>query len=293
MSSTDSKVTMASQNQVETPKSSVGIFDLPCGYLDPTDGTLHREVQIEEITGRDEDMLGNDKVPSHRKIEHLFRSCISRLGTIHDKARIAAAIPELLSGDRIFLLLAVRRVSLGDEYPYKDVCPKCEKDFYATVDLSNLTVVPMKEPHIRVREARMPSKAACKRWAATGEVPAPEDTNPTGHIVRFRATNGRDETEVATQTKSPEDAVTRLIARRIELFDGAPPNLQLLQALSIPERSYLRDVFFELFDGGIDTLIQSQCPYCHSEFERELEVAQTGFFFPSRVRKTSKATSSF
>jgi hypothetical protein len=290
MSNTDSTIQMMTEAQVREPKSTVGLFTLPCGYLD-SDGVLHTEVLLREISGKEEDMLASKKVPDQKKMNQLLIACIERLGSISDRERIAAAVPELLVGDRVFLLIAVRRTSLGDDYPYKDQCPSCEKESLMSIDLASIEVAPMPEPTKRIFDARLPSKVATRIWADTGELPPAEKTNPTGPTVRFRPVTGRDE-EKFGQVLNKDDALSKSLQARIELLDGKPPTVDDLQALSLTERQYLRDEIFDRADGGVETTLDVTCPKCGHDYTRELEIGQMGFFFPSAARKNSKTRSS-
>ena len=284
-------VTMMTEAQLREPKSTIGVFELPCGYLDAS-GVLHTEVLLNEISGRDEDMLANDKIPANKKMNQLLTSCIARIGSITDKGAIASIVPDLLVGDRVFLVLAVRRVSLGDDYPYKDTCPSCEKESLMSINLSELDIVKMSDPKKRVFDARMPSKAAIKAWANDGEdVPEPERSNPTGRTVRFKMLTGRDEEKAGKGTSGPE-SISVLLGLRILMLDDKTPTIEDLQNLTMSERSYIRDVVFRAGDGGVDTTLDVTCPQCAHEFKRELDIAQMGFFFPSAARKNSKTRSS-
>lgn len=280
---------MIAEAQVREPKPSVGVYDLPCGYVDAA-GQLHSEVQLRELSGLEEDLLANDKVSAAKKMNGLITNCIVRLGSLTDRSAIAAAVPDMLVGDRVFVLLAIRRTSVGDAYPYEDECPECKKKSLFSLDLSTLEVVKMKDPTKRIVDARLPGSAALKVWANTGEVPEAERKEPTGKTVRFRPITGKDE-ERASSVKGA-DAVSTLLGLRVELLDGKPASIADIQALSMNERAYLRDVIFRENDGGVDTTLDVECPACSAEFSKELDIGQSGFFFPSTARRRSKRTSS-
>ncbi len=288
--STNDTINMMAEAQIQEPKSTQGLFTLPCGYLDAA-GVLHTEVLLREINGRDEDMLASKKTPDKKKINQLLISCIQRLGSITDRDEIAKAVPRMLIGDRIFLVVAVRRTSLGDDYPYKDKCPSCDKESLMRIDLSELEVVPMPEPMRRVFDVRMPSRAACRAWADTGSLPAIEKTTPTGNLVRFHPITGLDE-ETFGSVKDKEDAISKSLLARVDMLNERPPSVDELQNLTLAERQYLRDVVFDSADGGVETTLDVTCPACENEYSRELDITQMGFFFPSAARKTSKAKSS-
>lgn len=282
-------VEMMTQAQIQEPKSTVGLFTLPCGFLDAT-GTLHSDVVVREITGREEDMLTGDKIPDKKKISELLTRCITRLGSLTDKSAIVAAVPELLVGDRVFLMIAIRRTALGDNYPFKDKCPDCEKESLMSINLGALEISPMPEPLKRSFDARLPSRAALLAWSDEGEVPAAEKLAPTGHTLRFRPANGRDE-EKFSKVKNEDEALSESLKTRVELLDGKPPTVEALQTLTFSERAYIRDLFEEA-DGGVETTIEVSCPKCDFEYTRELDLGQMGFFFPSAARKNLKTRSS-
>lgn len=287
---TNDTIQMMTEAQLREPKAPVGIYTLPCGYLD-AEGNLHTEVMLNEITGRDEDMLASKKVPDQKKLNQLLISCIARLGSISDKEKIAAAVPELLVGDRVFLLIAIRRTSLGDDYPYKDICPNCEKESLMSINLAELDIKTMPDPKKRIFDTRMPSKAALREWSDLGEVREPERSAPAGRTIRFRPMNGLDEEKMG-RVLEKEDAISKSLLARIELLDGKPPTLEDLKNLTIVERHYLRDEVFDKSDGGVETTLEVTCPKCEHEYTRELEIGQMGFFFPSAARKNSKTRSS-
>jgi hypothetical protein len=253
--------------QMETPKSSVGVFELPCGYLDEQ-GNLYTQVEVREITGAEEDMLSSDKIDASQKFDELIIRCLKRIGTISDPARIRAIAPELTAGDRLFLIFSIRRVTLGDEYPFVDRCPECKLEKMYVINLNELEVYKMKEPRKRIYDITLSSK----------------------RTVRFKLVYGKDDPALAKLAKS-NDASSLGILFRLELLDGKPPQLSDLKNMGLKERQELRDALTGV-DGGVDTEIQMQCPNCHAEFSRDVQVGTQSFFFPSGVLKAWSRRSS-
>lgn len=254
------------QAQMAEPKSTVGIFELPCGYLAP-DGELLTEVQVREITGVEEDMLAAKNIPGGKKITQLLGNCLERLGPMTDKPMLVQRARDLLIGDRVFLMLAIRRVTLGDDFPFERECPKCEHKSLYTVNLGELEVRKMADPKKRTHEGVLPS----------------------GKPVRWHSMTGKEEETLSKVGNT--DALSASILVRLDMVGGGPPSMKVIKAMSMRDREWLRDKFDDT-EGGVDTTLQLTCPECGGEFEDQLDVGQTGFFFPSRILKHSNKNTS-
>lgn len=256
------------QHQMSEPKSSQGVFDLPCGLLAP-DGELLTEVKLKEITGVEEEILAAKNIPWGKKLTQLLGNCLVQLGPMTDKPLLQRAARDLTVGDRAFLMLAIRRVTLGDEFPFEDQCTECNAKTLFSVNLAELEVKKMPDPKKRVFD----------------------ETLPSGAVVRFHVMTGKDEEALAKV--DVRDTLSAQILVRVDQVNGAPISLEGIKAMSLKDRNHLREAF-DRVEGGVQTTLDLTCPSCGEEFQTELNVGQTGFFFPSRVRKNSKrSTSSF
>lgn len=254
------------QNQLETPKSSHASYTLPCGYLSDA-GELHAEVSMHEMTGREEDILASNKLSPQRKINQVLINCVDSIGSISDKNSLSQIIPGLPTGDRVFLVVALRRVSLGDDFPVEDQCPSCSAKNGYILDLSQLETKSMPDPYKRVFDVTLPS----------------------GRSVRFRVGSGLDEERLAKVSEG--DRPTMALLCRIEVLDGKAPTIESVKGLSFRDRQHLRLLYQEV-DGGVDTSLELTCPACAHTFEREMDMSEPGFFFPERVLKDLKMKSS-
>lgn len=260
--STEQMMTAAT---MEVPKSPVGIYTLPSGYLDTNTNELHTAIEVREMSGREEDMLASKQVPEERKLSALLSACVTRIGPFTERGRIAQIVEELPVGDRVYLLLAVRRVTLGDDLPVREECPECKAKNLFVIDLSNLETKQMADPRKRIFDVSLPS----------------------GKTARFRVSTGADEARVAKLQKRAAvqmDGVSQLMLMRLELLNGEPPTLDAVKDLGLRDRQYLRDQFEET-EGGVDTAIQLDCPACGHEWERDLGMASANFFSRSGARK--------
>jgi len=253
-------------NQLETPHSTKGIVELPCGYIH--NGELMQKVMVRELSGHEEDMLASDKIKPVAKLTELISRCVVQLGTITDRSIIAKAAQEMTIGDRAWLVLAIRRRTLGDIFPYTEKCPNpaCKAVRLYQVNLGELACVPMAEPMRRLYEVVLPS----------------------GKAARFHVMTGVDEEAIS---KYQTDMISRALHARLELLDSVKPALEDVQRLSGGDRDALRAAIDDA-EGGVDTEIEMTCSECEMEFSRELDIGQQGFFFPSRVQSRSKRKSS-
>lgn len=249
------------ENQIIEPKSSQGLFDLPCGYID-ADGSIHTEVKVREITGYEEDILANKKVPSNKKINELIARCVERVGPFSEKGQLADITLDMTVGDRLFLIFAIRRVTVGDLYTYETKCPECKHVDRVTVDLGDLEIKKMEDPMKRTDKIVLPRSKK---------------------EVVYRTMTGREEEKVsALIAKRSEDAMSLGLISRIVSVDGKPPTLSGIKALSSVDRAAIRAAF-EKSEGGVDTSIDLSCPNCYNEYKRDLDVGQAGFFFPTET----------
>jgi len=255
--------------QVEEAKSSVDSFELPCGYLDP-DGNLHTDVEVREMTGEEEEILAAKNMPVIKKLNKILARCTDAIGTFRDGLDIERIIPDLTQGDRVYLLFAIRRASLGNDMPLFIKCPQCEQESHVVVDLSELEVKKMADPKVRVYTETLPK---------------------TKKTVVMKVLTGRGEEAISKAAQTGKDIISFAILTRIESMDGRPASVRDLKTLPLADRNFLRDVW-EDHEGGIDTEIKVTCAQCEHEFDTNLSVGDAGFFNPLAALKNWKKKSS-
>lgn len=251
-------------NSLRTPRASQAVYDLPCGYLQTGDGgaqTLITEVELCAMTGEQEDLLSSKDVSSKRKMNAFLASCIKRLGNLRQQSQIQEAVPSLLVGDRTFLFFAIRRVSLGDDFPFRVKCPNCKATNVHPFDLASLVVTKMPEPTRRIYQATLPS----------------------GAVAEYKCLTGEDENRRDSLKKTLQP-LSLLLFLRLTKINGEDVTPLAVRALSVRDRDYLRACFAQT-DGGIETTVTLTCPDadCANVFEREIDPAQPSFFFPSET----------
>lgn len=248
------------ENQIADPKPGIGTGTLPCGYLTDA-GELLTAVWVREITGSEEDMLASPKIKDHRKMGELISRCVMAIGTVTDRDELTRMVPKLLVGDRVYLFLLIRRVTLGDNYPFKSKCADCSYEGSFDIDLSTMTVKEMANPTQRSVEV----------------------TTPRGSKVTMSPMDGIRE-ERLSALKNDNDKATLALVSRVTHIDSKPATIGDLKAMPLSERNFLRDQYQDL-EGGVDTSLEITCPDCKAEFKNELDITQRAFFFPSVAKK--------
>jgi hypothetical protein len=251
--------------QMETPSSGVGIFELPCGYLEEDTGELLTTVVLREITGAEEDMLASRKIPNEQKVLQLLKGCIQRLGDVEDRGKLNLMIGDLLQGDQVFLMFALRRVTLGDELPVRETCPKCGDESLFLVNLAEeLKIQPMADPKRRVFDCELPS----------------------GKTARFRVATITDglKRSKALKRLSDMDTLSQAMLMRLELLEGEQPTLEMVKSLGMKDRQFLR-AEFERVEGGVDTTLEYDCPGCSHHWKKDLDLKASSFFSPGDQQK--------
>ncbi len=219
-------------------------FELPSGI----------EIDLKEMTGAEEELLTNQRlIRSGDAINQVLRNCLMRLGektepTIND-------VLDLLSGDRLFALVRLRQISLGDEVELELSCPNsaCRMANYLTINLEELEVTPYTDQ--REFDFKLPGSKK---------------------TVRFGYLDGHKEKRLASLR---EPNITSAMLIRIIDIDGKPPSKKILAEMSMRDRGALREEMARV-DAGIDTVVEVECDGCGTRIRTRLE-AEPAFLFPS------------
>lgn len=226
--------------------AGVMAFELPTGWVGP-DGQVHRRVEIREMTGYEEDLIGDDRLPYGVRVNRILAGCVEKLGPITDKKQLEKVMEELTSVDRMKILIAIRVASLGAMFEFEGECPSCKVKERKAVDLLTLQFVGMKDPKVREYEVVLPS----------------------GRKAKCKILTGGDEVKVMDMP--PTDILSAAILIRLVSLDDAAPTLEGVKKMGLKDRQFLRKKFDEM-EGGFERNIQVECGKCRTEYERRLDV---------------------
>ena len=219
-------------------------FTLPSGL----------EAELREMTGADESLLTNRRLMKDGEgVNQVLRNCLVRLG---DRTELAAKdVLDLLSGDRLFLLVKLRQISFGDEVDLSLACPAkdCGEVTDVHIALDDLEVTPYGTEREFIFEL-------------------PRTKKP----IIFTLMDGHMEKRLAS-LKDPNLHSAMLM--RVKEIDGKAPNRNSLAELPAFDLNALR-AEMQRVDGGIDTTVHTVCSSCGARIVTRLE-AEPPFLFPN------------
>jgi hypothetical protein len=233
-------------------ESSVeAVVSLPGGLL-LEDGRLLRRAVLRSPTGREEEWLADHAGPIPPAVTTLIAACVAELEGLTVDRTVARG---LLVGDRDFLVLQLRTLSLGDAVQAVASCPACHEKL--DIDF-NIADIPIKE---RPGTAHTYSVDLAGRGRARRR-------------VRFRLPTGAD--QEALGEPDATDPVEVLL-RRCLMDDDA-------SRLSATDRVAVIDEI-EARSPEIDLELDLVCPACEASFVLPFD---TTSFFLSELRRNGR-----
>jgi hypothetical protein len=244
-------------------------FDLPIGLRD-ADGNLHRRALVRKMRGHEEALLYERDLGLAGLVSHIIGGTLLRLGSLEAPGPEVAS--RLYSADRNYLLLQVRRTTLGDEMRASYTCPACTA-----------------EVRIVERLGRIPVRSLVQ-GGDPESVPVELEDGYTGRdgtehrSVILRLPRGDDEAFVAPLIeRDPMKAADALTLRCIRTFGSLPREeleaygLRILRDLSLGDRLRLQRALSD-DSPGADLRREVRCSACDTRFGRLLDVSD--FFVP-------------
>lgn len=223
---------------------------LPGGLVLEADHPLHT-AELRPLTGREEDWLvHHPSVPSATAVTCLLSNCLLRLDTVTSSREL---VGKLLVGDRDYLVLQLRRLTLGDEFRAVVLCPQCQAPMDVTFHAEEIPVETRRQTASHY-SCHLPSRAAKKR------------------AVRYRLPTGSD--QEAVLGLDPVAGVDALLERC--LLDPV--------RLTRKERQLLMDEM-EKQAPSVELDLNLQCPNCSHAFIAPFD---TTAFFLQEIRSGAR-----
>jgi len=218
------------------------------GGLVLDDGRRLGRAELRPLTGREEEWVTQHAgMPSAHLATKILSACFVRLEDVPVSSDI---IDKLLVGDRDYLILQLRRMTLGDRFAAVFSCPACKRAMDVEFLAQDIAIEPR------------PQKAVEYTWQTAQRA------------IRYRLPNGADQEAVAELPGG--EAVEALMARCV-IDDGGTP-------LSVAERAAVIAEMDRLAPQ-IDLELELNCPECGHSFTTPFDC--TSFFF-SEIRAQSR-----
>ncbi len=224
------------------------VFELPAGLSIPG-SPLQTEIEVRELTGRDEQIISRAKTPSAISEAILLRGIV-RVGDTESSKELLNA---MLSGDRDFALLKVFSVTFGSEIGLTRYCPGCESEVDITIDVDN---------DVPVKKLDDPSEVYFEVKGKAGVIRA---TLPTGVTQKALQEAGN---------KTYAELSTILLANTVIEVNGRPVLGEAdVLALSIKDRRTVAEEIAKRTPGPRLQDVVKNCPECETELEVPLSLA--------------------
>lgn len=229
-----------------------GRLVLPGGLLAPS-GTRHQVVWVRELNGRDEELLSDRRQRGGAgRVAELLARAIQRVeGLDRPVDRDLAA--DLLIGDRDYLLLRLRQMTIGDDVHQVMRCPAPACGQKVDVEFC-IAEIPVRRAESLQREYEV--RLSRPAW--------PGDDR--SDCAALRLPTGRDQEAIADLAdENPAAANSRLFARLLtRLGRAARPDEEAVRALPMKLRRELAD-FLRRTVPGPDLRIEARCPHCGAD----------------------------
>jgi hypothetical protein len=243
----------------------VALIDtLPGGYWDSA-GVLHREFELADLTGREEEMLVQARrTETSSLVSAVLSRCVRRLGSISPVTEDVAR--QLLIADRQYLLLRLRQSTFGDVVRADLFCPWAECGRRISLEFS-LADLPVQEA-----TERAPFHTFTLSALASGE------DDPARRAVSFRLPNGSDQEAISGLLAENEaEALSRLLARAIQTIGPRfLAKADEVAALSPLAREEI-EAEMERVAPKVELNMETACPECGRSFAVPFDLQR--FFF--------------
>lgn len=252
-------------NVIELVIEEDEVFTLLAGYVD-ADGVCHKEFTVREMNGKDEEAIRKADVKSNgaKVITTLLSRCITRLGTMTRKSvgseKWFEIIKNLYTGDQDYVMIQIRKVSLGEELEVNHKCPDkdCKADLTTFLDIDELEVIPFKGE--REIEFELPKGYKDKKGVVHTE-------------GLMRLPKGIDrEILMPLAKQNLAKANTTMLTRLCKFNDGLIVTEDVMSELTIRDRDYLQKLLQEHF-FGVKLEVDVTCTSCGLEFTGSLNAS--------------------
>jgi len=249
-------------------KLNTEIFELPIGVLD-RDGNLQTLCEVSEMIGADEEAITDKKVATNPAvvITTLLSRKIVRIGDIEKIT--PALVKNMFTADRDACLMAIRKLSLGNEMKFNTQCRSCNEKAEVVIDLeSDIPTTYWKDV---VPEEEQDGDVGYLNFELPNGF---EDNDGEVHKVGvIKLPTGDVEERLAVMLRqNPGKANTALMSACIQsLGELKVVDTRVLREMTRRDREYLTSVMGDN-KCGPDFVREIECPFCGNNYKISLEL---------------------
>lgn len=245
--------------------------ELPIGFLH--EGKLLTSAEIVPMTGRVRKVIARPEVRQNpaRVIDTLLMECVRSVGTLGRPKK--SLIEAMFLGDRDFLIMEIRRISLGKDVHSTLTCDSCNEKMSMTVDLTR--DVPVK----KLKEIE---------YTIEGNKVVFTLKDPVLKIdAKFCLPTGAHQNSVANlYRKNPIEANYALYQSCLIEWNGTPsselvPNF--FDSQPLPVIDFIDENFMATLPGP-DMRVPVNCVACNNEMTVTMESSDFLFRLPKREK---------
>lgn len=237
---------------------------LPIGYTDEN-GSLHRRAVLRKMRGYDEELIYDLSLSAGELVTELLTHCLIQVGDIETSNKLLAK--NLYTVDRNFLLLELRRISLGNELDASYICPSCGSNLNIKEQLDQIDVHKLKDNEV-LEDIQL-----------TLDDGYTDKKGSTHTEITLTLPIGADEEFVASMINNdPMRAQEALFLRCIKNFGNLSKaalesyGIKILRELTIGDRQRMQKSLNEKLPGP-DLRRSIHCGSCGTSFEGILDIS--------------------
>lgn len=227
--------------------------ELLYGYKDE-EGNVHKEAEIREITGADEEVILRPDVRSNigRLITQILCNCVVRIGDFR-KSEVNATkwekiMKELFIGDRDLLMMEIRKFTYGEDVEIPFRCHACKSEGKHILEWDEIEIIePKTDPFNIPFELRKGAR------------------DKDGNIFKeglLRMPNGLDQEVLDTHArKNMGKANTVLIQRCVHKLGDLRLSAKVFENLSLADREKIVEAIANN-QFGPNFNLEIECPSC-------------------------------
>ena len=229
---------------------------LPGGYTDES-GAIHRRTVLAPLNGEDEELIGRlAGMTGPSLVTRVLSRCTRQIGSVSPVSE--SIVRRLPVADRQYLMLQIRRMTLGDTVRGSILCPLPECGAKMDFDFL-LSEIPVTAATV---------KGPLYRMALSGETAS--DGRPK--TIVFRTPTGEDQEALGDLLARDEHAAARaLLVRCIRQIDDRASNEEEVAGLS-PGECLEIEQKIESVGPRVDLEFEMTCAECGRAFEAPFDL---------------------